>query len=91
MMGADGLRNKIERGMHNKTVGYKEIFSRFSDEYVTLVPTGTLDKKQFYTDLLGTVASANVNDASKVNVLVKQCLSKEATLRHLETLIKIGA
>ncbi len=91
MIGADGLRAKMQRGIRNNTVGYAEIFSRFSDEFISLVPSGSTDKKQFYTDLIGAVASANLIDKSKVNVLVNQCIRKEATLRHLETLIRIGA
>lgn len=91
MIGADGLRAKINRGINNKKVGYAEIFSRFSDEYVQIVPSGTVDRKNFYSNLIGAVASANANDQKKVNVLVKRCLDKEATLRYLETLIKMGA
>ncbi|MBS2100677.1 ATP-binding protein [Carboxylicivirga linearis] len=91
MIGADGLRAKMQRGIRNNKVGYAEIFSRFSDEFITLVPTGSMDKKQFYADLIGAVATANLTEKSKVNVLVNQCIKKEATLRHLETLIKIGA
>lgn len=91
MIGADGLREKINRGINHKKVGYAEIFSRFSDGYITLVPAGTADKKHFYTNLIGAVAKANATDSKKVNAYVNQCLSKEATLRHLETLIKIDA
>jgi hypothetical protein len=91
MIGADGLRNKIKRGIENKKVGYAEIFSRFSDEYITLVPASLEDKKQFYSNLIGTVASANITDKGKTKELVRKCLHKEATLRYLETLIKIGA
>lgn len=91
MIGADGLRSKIERGINGKKVGFAEIFSRFSDEFIKLVPNGKSDRQLFYTDLIGAVASANLTDKSKVNPLVKQCLSKQTTLRYLETLIKIGA
>lgn len=91
MIGADGLRAKMKRGIRNNTVGYAEIFSRFSDEFVSLVPTSLTDKKAFYTNLIGAVATANLSDAGKVNKLIKQCIDKEATLRYVETLIKIGA
>ncbi|TWP23498.1 ATP-binding protein [Apibacter muscae] len=90
MMGADGLRAKINRGISNKKVGFAEIFSRFSDEYVQLIPNGVDDKREYLSQLIGDIAYANVQDKSKVNKMIKTCLSKEATLRHLETLIKTG-
>lgn len=91
MMGADGLRNKIQKGINNKKVGFAEIFSRFSDEFIQLTPNGVDDKKAFYHELLTQVATANHTGNDPVQKLVNQCLKKEATLRHLETLIKISA
>jgi hypothetical protein len=91
MMGADGLRKKITRGLSAQKVGYAEIFSRFSDEFIKLVPNGKADRAAYYTELIGAVASANVEDQSKIKPLINKCLSKETTLRYLETLIKIGA
>lgn len=90
MMGADGLQAKIQRGRNNKTVGYAEIFSRFSDEFVRLVPQGKDDRTAFYKRLLSDVAVVNCEDSSKIDKMVRQCLNKEATLRHLETLIKMA-
>jgi hypothetical protein len=90
MMGADGLRKKIQKGLSAQKVGYAEIFSRFSDEFIKLVPNGKADRQAYYTELIGAVASANVEDKSKIKPLVNKCISKETTLRYLETLIKIG-
>jgi len=92
MMGADGLRDKINRGIRNHKVGYAEIFSRFSDDYVSFVPTNPDDKKEFMINLIGSVASVNTsNDEKRTNLLIRKCLNKDASLRYLETLIKIGA
>lgn len=91
MMGADGLRSKIEKGINSKKVGFAEIFSRFSDEYIKLTPVGVADKKAFRQELLHQVATANHTGAESVDKLVKQCLDKETTLRHLDTLLKISA
>lgn len=94
MMGADGLRNKINRGISNQKVGFAELFSRFSDDFVTLVPTGKEDKQNFYLKLFTDVASANLIDKSKAFSIAKKCITKvkEKTkiksLRYLETLIK---
>jgi hypothetical protein len=91
MMGADGLRDKIDRGIKNKKVGFAEIFSRFSDEFIKLVPNGKADRQAFYSELIGAVASANLEDKTKIKPLINKCIGKETTLRYLETLIKIGA
>lgn len=91
MMGADGLRSKIEKGINSKKVGFAEMFSRFSDEYIKLTPVGIADKKAFRHELLHQVAKANHQGSVPVETLVKQCLDKETTLRHLDTLIKISA
>lgn len=91
MMGADGLKAKIKKGVERHKVGYAELFSRFSDEFIKLVPTAKQDKQYYYMQLIGDVASVNVQDATQVNRLVKKCLSEEKTLRHLQTLIQIRA
>ena len=91
MMGADGLRKKINRGLSASKVGYAEIFSRFSDEFIKLVPNGKADRQAYYSDLIGSVAMANAKDKTKVKALINKCLDKETTLRYLETLIKLGA
>ncbi|WP_294958764.1 ATP-binding protein [uncultured Flavobacterium sp.] len=91
MMGADGLRRKINKGLSAQKVGYAEIFSRFSDEFIKLVPNGKADRQAYYTNLIGDVATANIVDKTKIKSLINKCISKETTLRYLETLIKIGA
>lgn len=90
MIGADGLRNKIERGINGKKVGYAEIFSRFSDSFVKLIPVGKEDRQAYYTQLIGDVATVNSTDKSKLKQHINICIKKGSTLRHLETLIKAG-
>lgn len=91
MLGADGLQAKVEKGIRNKKVGYREIFSRFSDEFIKITPNGVDDRMHFYRQLIGDVANANLSDPAMVNSYVKICLTKEKRLRHLETLIKFSA
>ncbi|GIJ93396.1 hypothetical protein CAPN002_06140 [Capnocytophaga stomatis] len=98
MIGADGLRAKIESGIAHKKVGYAEIFDRFFD-IISLVPTGTDDRKAFYAQLLNDVATANAKNPNDVPKLVRKCMNpdnkKEVStsdmkrLRYLETLIKM--
>lgn len=89
MIGDDSLQNKINRGLKSQKVGFKALFSRFSDEFIHYLPMGSNDKKEYLTQLIGDVANVNIADKSKINKLVKLCLSKEKTLRHLETLINL--
>lgn len=88
MIGADGLRAKIESGIRNKKVGYAEIFDRFFD-IISLVPKGKDDREQFYARLIKDVADANVKADEDTSVLVRQCMSESKRLRYLETLIKM--
>ena len=94
MMGADGLKAKIDKGIRNRKVGFAELFSRFSEKFITLTPNGRDDRRVFYTQLIGDVASAN-SARDNINKLVNQCYDKtenrHRSLRHLETLIQIGA
>lgn len=89
MIGADGLRAKMERGIQSKKVGYRELFSRFSDEFINLVPTGKTERTAFYSQLIGDVATVQIGDKDKVQRMIRACLDKEATLRYLETLVKM--
>ncbi|SDE08450.1 ATP-binding protein [Riemerella columbipharyngis] len=95
MMGADGLRAKIKRGINNHKVGYREIFDRFSAEFRGITPDEKSQKYEFYDKLLRDVAAANMSDKSKVSQIVKQCLAKNSdkikSLRYLETIIKTQA
>jgi DNA transposition AAA+ family ATPase len=89
LMGADGLRKRIEQGINNERVGYAELYSRFSDEFINLVPKTPQDRQAFYQQLFRQVAEVNLKDQGKVNNVVKKCMAKSATLRYLSTLIEL--
>lgn len=91
MIGADGLRSKIDKGIGSKKVGFTEIFSRFSDEYIKIVPTVKEEKVAFFKHELESIAQANAADKNEVKKLVMQCITKDKKMRHLETLIKMSA
>ena len=104
-IGADGLRAKITKGINNHKVGFAEIFSRLSDDFVTLVPKNPEERKEFYLKLFGDVAYVNLKNKEEVNDVVTKCMVKVASpfekeqkgqkigriksLRYLETLIKV--
>lgn len=75
MMGANGLRKKITDGISRESVGFEEIFSRFSDAYAHIVPTNKDEQIEFYRRLLTTVLAANMQDKTNLAKLVNQCLS----------------
>lgn len=94
MMGADGLRAKIDRGYNNKRLGYAEIFSRFSEKYSSVVPNGKDDKRAFYKKLISDVLYANMNENERQELpqIVKRCLVNDnrgrlGGLRRAESLL----
>lgn len=92
MMGADGLRAKIERGISNKKVGFAEIFSRYSEKFSTIVPREKQDRNAFYKKLISDVLSANDCEPDQINQIAKRCLSNDSGghiggLRRAESLL----
>lgn len=92
MMGADGLRAKIERGISNKKVGYAELFSRYSERFSTMVPRDRKEKIDFYRKLITDVLSVNMTNKTKLNEIVKRCLTNDDSgniggLRRAESLL----
>jgi len=59
MMGADGLKAKIERNLNLRTVGYTEIFSRFGSRYQKIVPFGKQESEEFIKKQIAAIAMAN--------------------------------
>jgi len=67
MMGADGLREKIERNKHLNKVGYAEIFDRYGNKYQQVVPHGKEAREEFLLKQVSQVAKANgINDIQKL-------------------------
>lgn len=91
MIGADGLGAKIERGIQNKKVGFREIFSRFSERFSKVTPVDKTDRQQFYKKLIIDVLSVNTEDKALIPDIVKKCLvqvdGKIGGLRRAESLL----
>jgi hypothetical protein len=95
LIGADGLREKISRGINSKKVGFRELFSRYSEKYTSPVPHGVAEREAFYAQLITDVLSVNMKDKSKLNQIVKRCLTKDENgniggLRRAESLLIIA-
>ena len=91
-MGAEGLREYIRKGMRNKRVGFREIFSRFSERYTSIVPIDLQEKQQFYKRLITDVLSVNAPDTVNLNEVIRKCLTKDEDnkiggLRRAESLL----
>ncbi len=91
-IGDDSLREKLERGISNKKVGYKAIFSRYSKRYSSIVPTDRLTKLAFYKKLIKDVLTVNMTNTEGIDKLVTRCLVTDDTtslgdLRRAESLL----
>jgi hypothetical protein len=95
MIGAEGLRAKMERGISNKKVGFKEMFSRYSEKYTSVVPVDRQERLAFYRKLITDVLSVNMADTSNLNAIVKRCLTTDGEhiggLRRAESLLILNA
>ena len=92
LMGADGLKAKMERGISYKKVGYRELLSRYSDKYMKIIPTDRHERLAFYRKMISDVLEVNVSDKKQIPSLVTKCLATDATgdiggLRRAETLL----
>ncbi|MEA3452455.1 MAG: AAA family ATPase, partial [Bacteroidota bacterium] len=58
MMGADGLKAKINRNLDHKKVGYTELFSRFGGKYQKITPDGKDAQQQFFKTQVNSIGKA---------------------------------
>lgn len=63
MMGADGLKEKIETNRGRKKVGYEELFSRFGKRYQKVSPDGKEAWEEFSRAQVALIARANYERA----------------------------
>lgn len=92
VLGANGLRAKINYGIEHEAAGYEELFSRLSDKYSTIVPANKNERLDFYRRLCRGVLEANMTDHTRLDELVAMCLKTEkdgeiSGLRRAESLL----
>jgi hypothetical protein len=95
-IGDDSLREKIERGINSKKVGFRAMFSRNGNRYTSIIPVSKSDKIGFYKKLLHDVLSVNAKDGVNVDNLVMKCLRSDnnnliGDLRRAESLLRLQA
>ena len=71
MMGADGLKEKINRSIECKKVGYTEMLSRYGDRYSKVTPDEANDRRAFLNEQARIVAT--VNARSEERRVGKEC------------------
>ncbi len=96
MMGAEGFKRVMDKGMNNKKPGFKELFSRFSERYTTTVPINQQERVGFYRKLISDVLKVNMADTSLLNDIVRRCLTMDGSgqiggLRRAESLLIINS
>jgi hypothetical protein len=80
MMGADGLKAKINRAIEHKRVGFTEIFSRYGKRYQRSTPQGAEDQKEFALTQATMIIKANAPTGADIQkILVKT----EGSLRRI--------
>lgn len=69
VMGADGLQEKMRRGIEKKKVGFVELFSRFSKKYGKAVPLGEMEARKMLIANASMIIKANTT--ANVGVVLK--------------------
>lgn len=69
MMGADGLKAKINRNLNCKKVGYTELFSRFGGRFQKISPDGNEAMTEFNREQVALIARANGVENSKLQTV----------------------
>jgi hypothetical protein len=73
VIGADGLKVKLERGRSCKKVGFTEFFTRFGKMYQTVVPAGKEDSEAFHTNQVAQILKANLPATANLQQAIKKC------------------
>jgi len=85
MMGADGLREKINSGIRHKKVGYAEIFDRYGAKFQKITPDGKEERSEFYAVQAAAVIRANAPEGTDIR---RMLLATDSRLRRVYIEIK---
>lgn len=70
MMGADGLKEKINRSIECKKVGYTEMLSRYGDKYSKVTPDDSKERERFLKAQAAMVAKLNAPENTDIMKVV---------------------
>lgn len=71
MMGADGLRAKIDRNVECLKVGYAEMLSRFGDTFSRVTPEDERERRKFLMAQAAIVAKVNAPSGADIGKIVR--------------------
>lgn len=71
MMGADGLKQKINRQYNLKKVGFAEILDRFGNDYKKVSPDGKEAVKEFDLQQVALISKANKSEITPLKMYAK--------------------
>ncbi|MDY6122106.1 MAG: ATP-binding protein [Porphyromonas sp.] len=91
MLGADGLRAKIERNIGCRKVGYTEIFSRFGDGFSRATPEDEKERERFLRSQVAAVAKVNAPEGADVSGIIRRAGTSLRRLEHEFTKLEGGA
>lgn len=77
MMGADGLKAKIQRSIDNKKVGYTEIFSRFGRRYGTVIPMETTEREKMTQQCAAMIIKANAKEGTDISQVLRRTMGED--------------
>lgn len=72
MMGADGLKAKINRSIECQKVGYTEMLSRYGDRYCKVTPDSSDDRRAFLNEQARIVAKVNAPEGTDIAEIVRK-------------------
>lgn len=72
MMGADGLKAKIDRNVEGKKVGYAEMLSRYGDRFSKVTPDDGRERLAFLVEQARVVAEANAPAGTDASVIARK-------------------
>ena len=72
MMGADGLKEKINRSIECKKVGYTEMLSRYGDRYSRVTPEDGKERNRFLLEQARIVATLNAPEGTNAGEIARK-------------------
>lgn len=72
MMGADGLKEKINRSIECRKVGYTEMLSRYGDRYSKVTPDDGKERERFLNEQARVVAKVNAPEGTDIAQIVRK-------------------
>jgi DNA transposition AAA+ family ATPase len=88
MLGADGLKSKVERSINNKKVGFTEIFRRFGSNFRQVSPAGRDAINEFRSDQVAAVIRANLPAGGDLQKVLKASRYSLTNARNIIQVMK---